>query len=587
MQLLVLVGFVLICLCMQQVYLGSVMLGGEAKHALSLVGNAPGRHQPAANAHTSTSLVPPPPRARRPAVRDDKIHGQHSQQKKPTAKEREAARVKALKEASAKLQRGRTERILALRNATELRRLSQAAALRRLSQAAARAANLSTSGNRVETGATGGGGGGVTGGGGENTSGRAAPTLPAAESGTADVAAAVSPMDASEAWTEASAGESRRLLRDWWASIDSAAKLLGLNVSEQAKNGAGGMRFTRSSAWRKKCRRFAVGNRKDYRGTVRDALTTLGLCETSSAHYDVYWGEQWAGMEPFTSGHVMPNAVINSIPGFRTSFGDKVAFAGLHEECLTRQAMQTAQAKAATANHTRSGGGGGAAGGGDGDSAAAGWRRQPPPEPIWCGWTKRGFSYERRGDEIDGPLAAFRAHAKQIAQSLGGDRNEFPQLWILKPQQGFNQIGISMVYLQPNDLASEGATRRWLEAILTVDGSWTLQEYVKHPLLYRGRKFDLRVWALITSVDPLRLYILDRGFPKVSTVPYDTDAAVVGRHCLSRPHCACMHVRMPMGEGCDKAKLIDPYPESTEAMNFKRGVRLHTAFDSKAPPPSY
>jgi hypothetical protein len=49
----------------------------------------------------------------------------------------------------------------------------------------------------------------------------------------------------------------------------------------------------------------------------------------------------------------------------------------------------------------------------------------------------------------------------------------------------------------------------------------------------------MRVWAVITSVDPLRLYMLDRAFPKISTVKYSTDTDVVGRHCLSSPKCAC------------------------------------------------
>ena len=91
-------------------------------------------------------------------------------------------------------------------------------------------------------------------------------------------------------------------------------------------------------------------------------------------------------------------------------------------------------------------------------------------------------------------------------------------------------------------MANDDAAYRWMERIIPLDGSWTLQvrrpmtnspstlppsltrcfplspsqEYVKHPLLYRGRKFDLRVWAVITSIDPLRIYLLDHAFPKVA-----------------------------------------------------------------------
>ena len=41
------------------------------------------------------------------------------------------------------------------------------------------------------------------------------------------------------------------------------------------------------------------------------------------------------------------------------------------------------------------------------------------------------------------------------------------------------------------------------------DGTWTLQEYVMNPAKDGERKFDMRVWAMITSTDPLRI-VLDR-----------------------------------------------------------------------------
>ena len=35
------------------------------------------------------------------------------------------------------------------------------------------------------------------------------------------------------------------------------------------------------------------------------------------------------------------------------------------------------------------------------------------------------------------------------------------------------------------------------------------------PLLFRGHKFDLRVWAVVTSVEPFRLFLLQDAYPKV------------------------------------------------------------------------
>ena len=43
-----------------------------------------------------------------------------------------------------------------------------------------------------------------------------------------------------------------------------------------------------------------------------------------------------------------------------------------------------------------------------------------------------------------------------------------------RPQQSFNQIGISMVFLEAPDLADEISTQSWLEKILTLDGACVL-----------------------------------------------------------------------------------------------------------------
>lgn len=48
----------------------------------------------------------------------------------------------------------------------------------------------------------------------------------------------------------------------------------------------------------------------------------------------------------------------------------------------------------------------------------------------------------------------------------------------------------------------------------------TVQVYISRPLLIDGYKFTLRVFVLILSIDPLRLYIYKEGIVQLCTVAY-------------------------------------------------------------------
>ena len=50
-----------------------------------------------------------------------------------------------------------------------------------------------------------------------------------------------------------------------------------------------------------------------------------------------------------------------------------------------------------------------------------------------------------------------------------------------------------------------------------------MQRYLKNPLLINGYKFDLRIYVLVTSVNPLEIFIFKQGFGRFSTVPYTLD----------------------------------------------------------------
>ena len=48
-----------------------------------------------------------------------------------------------------------------------------------------------------------------------------------------------------------------------------------------------------------------------------------------------------------------------------------------------------------------------------------------------------------------------------------------------------------------------------------------------NPMTFQGHKFDLRIWAICTSLDPLRVYLMGSGIPKVSQWKYVKDKSQV------------------------------------------------------------
>jgi hypothetical protein len=59
-------------------------------------------------------------------------------------------------------------------------------------------------------------------------------------------------------------------------------------------------------------------------------------------------------------------------------------------------------------------------------------------------------------------------------------------------------------------------------AEVAVDDISVISRYVTNPLLINGHKFDLRIYVVVTSFDPLRIYVYKEGLARFASEEYST-----------------------------------------------------------------
>lgn len=82
------------------------------------------------------------------------------------------------------------------------------------------------------------------------------------------------------------------------------------------------------------------------------------------------------------------------------------------------------------------------------------------------------------------------------------DCNGTDNIWIMKPAGSSRGRGIQII--------TEIYEIRMEELVV-------VQEQIKNPLLIDRKKFDLRIYVLVTSFNPLEVFIQKEGFARIST----------------------------------------------------------------------
>lgn len=92
-------------------------------------------------------------------------------------------------------------------------------------------------------------------------------------------------------------------------------------------------------------------------------------------------------------------------------------------------------------------------------------------------------------------------------------------LWIMKPIGRFGGAGISLV-------TKKSQVKEWMKdrgRYCSTKDQHVISKYISNPFLIGGRKFDLRLYCLVTSYKPLKAYIYKQGFARFSAYKYSID----------------------------------------------------------------
>ncbi|KNC53359.1 tubulin-tyrosine ligase, variant [Thecamonas trahens ATCC 50062] len=108
----------------------------------------------------------------------------------------------------------------------------------------------------------------------------------------------------------------------------------------------------------------------------------------------------------------------------------------------------------------------------------------------------------------------------EVRADGGGDGGGAERkVWIVKPAAAARGVGIEL--FDDGAALVEFVNREFARS--HAEAAFVVQEYVGNPLVIRGKKFDIRQFVLVTSLNPLTVFVLDDAYLRFSTEDYTLD----------------------------------------------------------------
>ncbi|CBZ54072.1 putative tubulin-tyrosine ligase family protein [Neospora caninum Liverpool] len=92
-----------------------------------------------------------------------------------------------------------------------------------------------------------------------------------------------------------------------------------------------------------------------------------------------------------------------------------------------------------------------------------------------------------------------------------------------------------------------------------------VQEYIANPLLLNGRKFDLRLYVLVTSFNPLEAFVYKQGFARIARVPFTLDPEHLNNRFMHLTNAAIQNEWQEISSDSDNEVASPRYQESSPA----------------------